>query len=88
MARDAVDRLLTDTVAKLREADGDWEGIESAIRNYIDRGDRLRMSPYVLWDYFAISSPGLPEEAGYCGYDVERMNTLFERQMSEKYGRK
>ena len=46
------------------------------------------MSPYVLWDYFAISSPGIPKQAGYCGYDVERMNALFERLMGEKYGRK
>jgi hypothetical protein len=88
MARDRVGRLIEDTVARLREADSDQEAIESALRNYIDTGDRLNLSPYVLWDYFAISSPGLPEQAGYCGYDVERMNSLFERLMGEKFRRK
>lgn len=80
-----VRRLVEGTIARLRAAAGDQEAIESALRNYIDRGDRLRMSPLELWDHFAISSPGIPKQAGYCGYDVERMNALFERLMAEKF---
>lgn len=81
----ATTRLIDDTISRLRAAAGDQEGIESALRRYIDQGDRMKMSPMELWDYFAISSPSIPEKAGYCGYDVERMNALFERLMVEKF---
>jgi hypothetical protein len=79
-------RLVDDTVARLKAADGDREGIETAIRRYIERGDKFGMSPMTLCDYFAISSPGIPERAGYCGFDAERMVALFERLSSERYG--
>jgi hypothetical protein len=80
-------RLVDETVARLRSADGDREKIESAIRRYIERGDKLGASPLDLWDYFAISSPGIPEKAGYCGVECEQMEAVFERLSKEKFGR-
>lgn len=79
-------RLVDDTVARLKDADGDRERIEVALRRYIDRDFRYIHSPYILWDYFAISSPGIPERAGYCGYECEQMVTLFGRLTNEKFG--
>jgi hypothetical protein len=75
-----------ETVARLRSAEGDRETIESAIRRYIDRGDKLGMSPLDLWDYFAISSPGIPQRAGLCGAECEQMVAIFERMTKEKFG--
>ena len=79
-------RLVEDTVALLKAADGDRERIESAIRRYIERGARLGMSPLVLWDHFAISSPGVPERAGYCGYECEQIVAVFDRLSKERFG--
>jgi hypothetical protein len=79
-------RLVDDTIARLRAADGDRERIESSIRRYIDRGHTLGMSPMILWDYFAISSPGIPERAGYCGYECEQMVAVFDRLTKERFG--
>jgi hypothetical protein len=79
-------RLVDDIVTRLKAADGDRERIESAIRLYIERGDKLGMSPMVLWDYFAISSPGIPERAGYCGYEREQMVAVFDRLSKERFG--
>ncbi len=78
--------LVDDTVARLRSAEGDRERIESAIRRYIERGHKLVMSPLILWGYFAISSPGIPERAGYCGFESEQMVAIFERMTKEKFG--
>jgi hypothetical protein len=78
-------RLKEDIVARLRAADGNREGIEAAIRRYIERGEKLGASPYDLWDFFAISSPGIPEKAGYCGYECEQMVTKFDRLSKERY---
>ncbi len=83
----AFSRLVDDTVARLRAADGDQEGIEAALRRYIDRGVKHVHSPFILWDYFAISSPGIPERAGYCGYECEKMVALFDRLTGERFGR-
>jgi hypothetical protein len=79
-------RLVVDTVARLKAADGDREKIEAAIRRYIERGDSYGMSPTILWDYFAISSPGIPQRAGYCGVECEQMTTVFERLSTERFG--
>lgn len=79
-------KLVEDTIARLRIADGDREGIESAIRRYIARGDVFGMSPMTLWDDFAISAPGIPERAGYCAAECERMGAVFERLSKERSG--
>ena len=79
-------KLLDDTVARLKAADGDRESIEAAIRRYIERGDKLGASPYDLWDFFAISSPGIPERAGYCEAECEQMVGVFDRLSKERFG--
>lgn len=79
-------KLRDETVARLKAADGDRERIDSAIRRYIDRGGKLGASPYDLWDFFAISSPGIPERAGCCGYESDQMVAVFERLSKERFG--
>ncbi|WP_020467826.1 hypothetical protein [Zavarzinella formosa] len=79
-------KLVDDTVARLKLADGDREKIEAAIRRYIERGDGYGMSSHDLWDFLAISSPGIPERAGYCGVECEQMVTVFDRLSKERFG--
>jgi hypothetical protein len=79
-------RLVDDTVARLRAADGDSERIEAAVRRYLIEGDKCGMSPMILWDYFAISSPGIPERAGYSEHECEQMVGMFDRLAREKFG--
>jgi hypothetical protein len=79
-------RLRDDTVARLRAAEGDRERLEAALRRYITRGERMGASPYDLWDFFAISSPDIPELAGYRGHEREQMIDLFDRLTEERYG--
>jgi hypothetical protein len=82
---DKFHRLVDDTVTRLRHGGGDREKVESAIRRYLNQGYKYVMSPMILWDYFAISSPGIPERAGYCGYEVEQMVAIFNRLSNEKF---
>jgi hypothetical protein len=86
MEWDKFRRLVDDSVARLRSAEGDPQRIESAIRRYIERGNRLGMSPMILRDYFAISSPGIPEKAGYCGAESEQMVAVFDRLSEDRFG--
>jgi hypothetical protein len=79
-------RLVDDIVARLKAADGNREGMEAAIRQYIVRGNKLGASPYDLWDFFAISSPGIPERAGSCGYESEQIVALFDRLCKQHFG--
>lgn len=79
-------KLVNDTVSRLHSANGDREKIESAIRHYLNQGYKYVMSPMILWDYFAISSPGIPERAGYCGVECEQMVAIFDRLSKEKFG--
>ncbi len=77
--------LVAETVASLQSADGDRERIESAVRRYIERGDKLGASPYDLWDFFAISSPGIPERAGYCGAECDPIKAVFDALMRSRF---
>jgi hypothetical protein len=43
------------------------------------------MSPLELWDYFAISHPGLPMRAGYAEDEIERIEAVFSLLMDERY---
>jgi hypothetical protein len=86
MEWDKFRKLVAETVSRLREADGDREKIESAIRRYLNQGYKYVWSPMILWDYFAISSPGIPERAGYCGAECEEMVAIFDRLSTKKFG--
>jgi hypothetical protein len=79
-------RLVDETIARLKAAAGDREKIQSAIGRYLERGSKLGMSPMILWDYFAIRSPGIPQWAGYCGYECEQMVAVFDRLSKERFG--
>ena len=79
-------RLVDDTITRLEAADGDREKVELAIRRYIERGNEYILSPMVLWDYFAISSPSMPERAGYSGLECEQMVEVFARLSKERFG--
>jgi hypothetical protein len=85
MEWDKFHHLVDDTVARLRNAEGDREKVESAIRRYLNQGYKYVMSPFILWDYFAISSPGIPEQADYCGCEAEQMVAIFGRLSKEKF---
>ncbi len=80
-------RLVADTVTRLRAADGDAEKIDSAVRHYLDQGYKYVLSPMILWDNFAVSSPGIPEKAGYCGAEAEKITLVFQRLAEKKFRR-
>ncbi len=44
------------------------------------------MSPLELWDYFAISHPGLPMRAGYGEHEFERIDAVFSSLMEQRFG--
>jgi hypothetical protein len=77
--------LVDEIIARLQAADGDREAIEDAVSRYIERGERLGASPLDLWDFFAVSSPTIPERAGYDGRDSEQIIAVFERLSRERY---
>ena len=80
----ALDRLLDGTVEQLRLARGDLPRQREAIRVYLSEGSAADRSPSELWDYFDISTPGLPELAGYDAAEVERAVELF-REESDQF---
>lgn len=82
----AVRQLLKTTVEALRAARGDTKKLTVAIDRYLEQGSALECSPMTLWDYFAISSPGLPEKAGYRGAEVQAVEKLFEKRSKRRFG--
>jgi len=80
-----IDRLLQETVARLASAKGDEGRVAQAIRQYLSEGSSLHMSPTELWDYFAISTPGLPEEAGFDAAETERAVEVFSMLADEAF---
>jgi hypothetical protein len=85
MEWDSFHRLVGNTVTRLGAAEGDRDKIEIIIRRYLNQGYKYVMSPMVLWDYFAISSPSIPERAGYSGYEAQQMIAIFDRLSKEKF---
>jgi hypothetical protein len=85
---DEIERLLSETVAALAAARtaGDEAQIVEAIRRYVTAGDAVRMPSLELWDYFAISHPGLPEQAGLAPDEVERADKLLEAITDQFFG--
>ena len=67
---EAMDEMCLDTAERIRTACGDRTAIIAAIDRFLDFGDAGDYSPAVLWDYFATSSPTVPEVAG-CDPDAE-----------------
>lgn len=76
--------LVDETVSLLQAARGDAFKTEQAIRQYLERGSSDLQSPYVLWDYFAISSPSMPRRAGYDDYEEYQAIELFARLLKAR----
>ena len=74
--------LVDETVSLLRVTRGDALKTEQAIRQFLERGVSDLQSPYVLWDYFAISSPSMPRRAGYNEHEEAQAIELFARLSS------
>jgi hypothetical protein len=48
-------------------------------------GSALHLSPFDLWDYFAISSPGIPEKAGFDEPQSQRAVEMFSALADELF---
>ena len=83
--RRALSQFLKATVKALREARGNTTKLTAAIDQYLEQGTLLECSPLELWDHFAISSPGLPEKAGYKRAEVEAAEKLFEKRSKKRF---
>jgi hypothetical protein len=70
----------------LQQAKGNPTKIRAAIRQYINQGNKLIHSPMILWDYFAISSPGIPEQAGFSTEETEEAIAIFGDLSDAKFG--
>ncbi len=81
-----IDNLLIDSVADLKAAAGNERALLGAIKRYCKRGEAIQLSPMELWDYFAISSPSLPEQAGYSGNMLENMEQMFSNVTKDLWG--
>jgi hypothetical protein len=66
--------------AALRHAHGEPERIAAAVREFSIRGrNELMMSPLIVWDYLAISTPSLLQEAGSSLEQVEALDAIVEQ---------
>ena len=81
-----IDPFLGRTVRRLRDTKGNDSELHSTIELYLTEGSALEVSPSELWDYFDVSSPGLPEEAGFSPDEQKRAVEMFSRQSSERFG--
>lgn len=82
----AVREFLEATVKALEAARGSARKLQTAIDSYIEAGTSLELSPSELWDHFAVSSPALPEQAGYSGAELERAVKLFAKLSKKRFG--
>jgi hypothetical protein len=80
------DAVVAESVARLRAAKGDDAKIVEAIRYFVDEGTSDIHSPSVLWDYFSVSSPSMPAQAGYDETQESRATEIFEAVMNERFG--
>jgi hypothetical protein len=68
----------------LAAARGDPDRVAAAVTKLARSAfTTLHYPPYVVWDYPAISSPGLFERAGYAGVEVEELTPIIEKAMAE-----
>ncbi len=81
----AADDLLSKAIDRFRDARGSREKIKKAIEQYLEEGDAIEMSPLELRDYFDISSPGLPEKAGFSLQELDEASELFTEVSSARY---
>ena len=81
-----IEVLRQQTAANLRAAAGQREALVVAIRRFLDEGMGIIASPSALWDFFAISHPDLPTQAGYHGTERDRILRIFGTVSWQKFG--
>lgn len=82
----AVRSWLNDGRAPARAAKGDRERVAASIFAFCDRGRRqLFFAPLVVWDYLAVSYPGLLGEAGFADDEVEQLMPTVEKEWLRAY---
>jgi hypothetical protein len=94
MARDEpMNALRRATAERLRAATGPRDAIVAAIEQFLDEAEsivdegKLRVySPSALWDHFAISSPSIPEMAGYDTQGRDRIVRIFSTVAHKRWG--
>jgi hypothetical protein len=80
------DPWLAASTATLRAARGDETRIAEAVRDVCSRGRReLFLAPIVVWDYLAVSWPGLFGDAGYSSEELEQLMPVVEKAWLEAY---
>lgn len=82
---DQFNKLVEETVSRLRESADKPAEIRAAIRHYLSRGSKLGMSPTILWDYFCVSHPGIVGRAGYSGAGRDTVIEEFEYLSRQKF---
>jgi len=82
----AMDAVRADTADRLRAANGDRAAVVAAIEQFLDFGGAGEYSPAELWDYFATSSPSVPELAGYDAAAEDRAVRVFSTCTHARYG--
>lgn len=80
---EAVDRLLKDAVAGLREAQGRMELIREAILSYLRGGYAIGLVPGEVVDFFCVDTPNIVEEAGYADAAGDEVVDLFDELHDE-----
>lgn len=83
---DAMATMCRDTAARARAANGDRAVIVVAIERFLDFGDASEYSPAELWDFFATSSPTVPEMAGCDSTAEDRVIRIFSTCTHARYG--
>ena len=78
--------MCDETSRRLRAADGDRAAIVAAIERFLDFGDAGEYSPAVLWNYFATSSPTVPEMAGCDAAGEDKIIRIFSTCTDARYG--
>ena len=82
---EAMDEMCLDTAERIRTACGDRTAIVAAIERFLDFGDAGEYSPAALWDYFATSSPTVPEVAGCDPEAEDRVIRIFSTCTHARY---
>lgn len=81
----ALTRFLKKTVKDLAAARGNAPNTAAAIDAYLEEGSALGCSPSELWDHFAVSSPGLPEKAGFSGAELKAVLRSYAKRSKQRH---
>lgn len=83
---DGLEALRRITADRLRVAGGNRQAIIAVIEQFLDAVEELEDSPAVIWDYFCISAPTIPEMAGYDKAAEDRIIRIFSTVTHGRWG--